>query len=250
MAFEWFWIASHPTSKALESCDKNLQKPFENVTVCDLETAYYTWFGLGNILVVGLMADSVEFEAEIQKFRPYLLVLARGQIPNWLQGRIEASDIVQDTLLEAFRKQTDFRGSNVQTLAGWLRSLLSFNMIDAVRRHQRQSRDVAREIRAPRSIEESALGLEGLLIADQSTPSHHFATEQRAIQLAIAIEALPESQRDAILMRYSQSMSLAEIGATMKKTNVAIAGLLKRGLANLRVALARSQSSDFGSPSS
>ena len=192
------------------------------------------------------MADPVEFESEVQKFRPYLLVLARGQIPTSLQGRIEASDVVQDTLLEAFRKQSDFRGSNVQTLAGWLRSLLNFNMIDAIRRHSRLSRDVAREIRAPRSVEESALGLESLLIADQSTPSHHFATEQRSIQLATAIEALPAAQRDAILMRYTQAMSIAEIAAAMDKTNVAVAGLLKRGLANLRESLARSNATDFG----
>ena len=192
------------------------------------------------------MADPVEFESEVQKFRPYLLVLARGQIPTSLQGRIEASDVVQDTLLEAFRKQSDFRGSNVQTLAGWLRSLLNFNMIDAIRRHSRLSRDVAREIRAPRSLEESALGLESLLIADQSTPSHHFATEQRSIQLATAIEALPAAQRDAILMRYTQAMSIAEIAAAMDKTNVAVAGLLKRGLANLRESLARSNATDFG----
>ncbi len=192
------------------------------------------------------MADPVEFESEVQKFRPYLLVLARGQIPRSLQGRIEASDVVQDTLLEAFRKQSDFRGSNAQTLAGWLRSLLNYNMIDAVRRHSRLSRDVAREIRAPRSMEESALGLEGLLIADQSTPSHHFANEQRSIQLAIAIEALPATQRDAILMRYTQAMSIAEIAAAIDKTNVAVAGLLKRGLANLRESLARSNATDFG----
>ena len=182
----------------------------------------------------------LEFESEVQKFRPYLLVLARGQIPTSLQGRIEASDIVQETLLEAFRKQSDFRGSNAQTLAGWLRSLLNFNLIDAVRRHSRQSRDVAREIRAPRSMEESALGLEGLLIADQSTPSHHFATEQRSIQLATAIEALPATQRDAILMRYTQAMPIAEIAAAMDKSTVAVAGLLKRGLANLRESLALS----------
>jgi len=74
-------------------------------------------------------------------------------------------------------------------------------MIDAVRRHHRQSRDVAREIRAPKSIEELALGLEQFLIEDQSTPSHHFAAELQSIQLATAIEAFPEDQRDAILMR-------------------------------------------------
>ena len=181
------------------------------------------------------MTTTPESLPEIDAFRSYLLILARGQIPQAMQARLDASDIVQDTLLEAHRKRAQFEGGNDPgQLAGWLRQLLSFNLIDAMRTQQRGRRDVRREHAMRNSIDESAVGLEHLLVADDTSPSMQVDRHAQILRIADAIETLPEHQRLAILMRYCQQRTLEEISVQLEKSKSAVAGLLKRGLAALR----------------
>jgi RNA polymerase sigma-70 factor, ECF subfamily len=179
---------------------------------------------------------------DLDAYRGYLLVLARGQIPQSMQARLDASDIVQDTLLEAHRKREQFEGGNEPgQLAGWLRQLLSFNLIDAMRAQQRGRRDVRREQAMRNSIDESAVGLEHLLIADDTSPSLQVNRQAQVLRVANAIEGLPEQQRVAVLMRYCQQRTLEEISQHLAKSKSAVAGLLKRGLATLRQQLTESE---------
>ncbi len=180
--------------------------------------------------------DSTPFSLpEMDAYRAYLTLLARGQIPTSMQARLDASDIVQETLLEAYRKRDQFRGGNdPKQLAGWLRKLLSCNLVDALRTQRRGQRDVRREQMLQQAVDESALGLENLLLAQDSTPSQRLENQFRAVQVAQAIEALPEHQRNALVLRYFQKASLEEIAVQLQKSKSAVAGLLKRGLANLR----------------
>ena len=172
---------------------------------------------------------------ELDAYRSYLIVLALGQISRSLQARLDASDIVQDTLLEAYRKRDQFEGGeDPRQLAGWLRQLLSCNLIDALRTQQREQRDVRREQALQQELDESALGLDQLLAADESSPSQKLEKRFREVRVANAIEALPVHQRDAIVMRYFQKLSLEDIATQLQKTRPAAAGLLKRGLATLR----------------
>lgn len=172
---------------------------------------------------------------DLDAFRPYLTVLARGQIPVSMQARLDASDIVQETLLEAYRKRDQFQGGQeARQLAGWLRQLLSCNLIDAFRTQRRDQRDVRREQMLPHSVDESAMGLDALLIANDSSPSEAVDKRFRALEVARAIEQLPDQQRDAIMLRYFQKTTLEEIANHMQKSKPAVAGLLKRGLATLR----------------
>ena len=172
---------------------------------------------------------------DLDSYRPYLKLLVRGQIPPSMQSRLDASDIVQETLLEAYRKRQQFQGDgNAGQLASWLRQLLSCNLIDAIRTQQRAQRDVRREQNLRQSLEESAQGLENMLIADDSSPSQKVDNQFQAIRLAAAIEQLPSTQRDAILLRYFQRASLEQIAEQLQTTKTAAAGLLKRGLTKLR----------------
>jgi RNA polymerase sigma-70 factor (ECF subfamily) len=190
---------------------------------------------IGTIPISSKNRDPRAMEEDLDSFRPYLTLLARGQIPAAMQARLDASDIVQETLLEAFRKRDQYRGaSDPKQMAGWLRQLLSCNLIDALRAQRRESRDVDREQSIVKSVDESSMGLEHLLTIDQSTPSQIVERRYRALEVAQAIEELPEQQRDAIMYRYFQKSSLEQIAAQMEKSKPAVAGLLKRGLESLR----------------
>lgn len=182
-----------------------------------------------------LMDSKTSNQANFEEFRPYLLILARRQIPAAMQSRLDASDIVQETLLEAHLRREDYRGSwEPNQIGGWLRKLLSGNLIDALRRHGRGMRDVQREWSISQSMEESARGLEMLLIAEQSTPSEVMNRKFMGIAVAQALERLPQQYREAIELRYLHGEKLEEIATKMGRSKLAIAGILKRALATLR----------------
>lgn len=184
----------------------------------------------------------------IDRYRSYLHVLARAQLHPRLKERLDASDIVQQTLLEAHRDREQFRGENSAQLAGWLRRILGHNVHNALRDMRRAKRDVARErpLEHPvggaaghnagwgPALERSGLDVATWLAADQATPSEILVGHERLLRLSDGLTALPEAQSQAIVLRYWQSCSLAEIADRMGRTPAAVASLLHRGLVQLR----------------
>ncbi len=86
-------------------------------------------------------------------------------------------------------------------------------------------------------FEASSISLGAWLAAEQSTPSEQAVRHEQAIIVAGALARLPQSQREALILHYWQDCSLAEIAAHLERTTDAVAGLLKRGLKNLRALL-------------
>jgi RNA polymerase sigma-70 factor, ECF subfamily len=180
------------------------------------------------------MASDDAQPPKLDDFRDYLIVLARTKIPMDMRGQLDASDIVQETLLEAHTKRHQFQGTEAASLAAWLRKMLSFNLIDKFRAQRRLKRDTGKEVSLEGSLEESSLRLDAWLASNQSSPSLQMQRHELALSLASKLEKLPEFQRDAVRMRYIQGMTIAEISDCMGKTPTAVAGLLKRGLEGLR----------------
>jgi RNA polymerase sigma-70 factor (ECF subfamily) len=165
----------------------------------------------------------------LERFRSYLHVVARLRLQGEHQGRIDACDIVQQTLLEAYQQRDRFKGTSTAELAAWLRRILAHNLGDAFRSLHRECRDVGRE----RSLQ--AGGTQAAVLPDQeASPSEQAIAQEAAVRLAGALVQLPEAQREALVLQYWHGMTLAEIGARLERTPVAVAGLLKRGLARLR----------------
>jgi RNA polymerase sigma-70 factor (ECF subfamily) len=173
-------------------------------------------------------------EKPLDRYRSYLILLARTQLNPRLGCPVDASDIVQQTLLEAHAKQAQFRGTLDVQRGAWLRQILAHNLADALRGISRAKRDLHRQQSLESSVNHSALRLGDLLAADQSAPGDPLDREERAVLLADALAELPEAQREALVMQYWQGMSLAAIAAQMSRTPAAVAGLLKRALKQLR----------------
>ena len=82
----------------------------------------------------------------LEAHRDYLTILARMQIGQRLQGKVDPTDVVQETFLHAVRDAAQFRGSSDRELAAWLRQLLAARLADLVRRYcGTQGRDVRLE---------------------------------------------------------------------------------------------------------
>lgn len=174
---------------------------------------------------------------DLDHFRSYLLLLARIRLDRKLRAKLDASDIVQQTMLEAHQAIATFRGEDQAAQAAWLRQILARNLANAVRDMTREKRDVTRERSIHAGLDESSSKLAGWLQAHQSSPSEHIQRQERALLLARALSNLPEQQREAVILRHFHECSLAEIADELSTTTAAVTGLLHRGLKNLRAAI-------------
>ena len=128
--------------------------------------------------------------------------------------------------------------------AGARLKLLARNLVDGLRAFGRAKRDVARERSLHVAMEQSSQRLEAWLAAEQSSPSLKLDRHERAVQLANALAALPEAQREALVLQHWHGFSLAEIGQHMGRSPAAVAGLIKRGLRQLRGLLKEADRAD------
>jgi RNA polymerase sigma-70 factor (ECF subfamily) len=159
------------------------------------------------------------------------------QVDPRLQGRVDPSDIVQQTLLQAHQGLNQYRGRTDRELVAWLRQILARNLSHALRDLGRAKRDVNRERSLDQALEESSVRLEAWLAAEQSSPSQRAERNEQVARLADALATLPEAQREAIVLHYWQAWTLPGIGRHLNRSPAAVAGLLHRGLKQLRALL-------------
>jgi RNA polymerase sigma-70 factor (ECF subfamily) len=169
---------------------------------------------------------------DIEDYRSYLLLMARLQLAKDPQNKIAASDIVQQTLFEA-HQQRESLPRNPDEICAWLRRILDNNIRDQRRHWRRQKRDIRRE--QPIEPEDNAdQALASYVAAVHSSPSAQVMKAESLLELSDALWQLPERQREAILLHHFQGHQLAEVAQRLDTTDSAVAGLLHRGLLNLR----------------
>jgi RNA polymerase sigma-70 factor, ECF subfamily len=177
------------------------------------------------------------WEASLEQYRDYLRLLADQQLALRFRGKADPSGIVQETLLEAHREvQRGVRAPFGDRLA-WLRRILANNLADEVRRLNADKRDIGREVSLQGAIEMSSLRLEEWL-AVETPADQRLEREEQLLQLAAALARLPDAQREAVILHYWSGWTLAKIAEHLDRSRDAAAGLLKRGLRQLREDLA------------
>jgi RNA polymerase sigma-70 factor (ECF subfamily) len=164
-------------------------------------------------------------------------VLARIGLDPRLRSKVDESDVVQQSLLEAHRDWDQFRGTTDAERSAWLRQILARNLSNLLRDYTRAKRDVTREWRPDPAAEASSVRLERWLAADQTTPGTAAVREEEAARVALALTELPDQQREGVILRHWHGYSVAEIAARMNTTPDAVTGLLYRGLKTLRARL-------------
>jgi len=176
-------------------------------------------------------------ELAVEKFRTYLMLLARMQMGQKLCAKLDPSDVVQQTLLDAHRQLDQFRGSTSAEMAGWLRRMLACNLADAMRAFSRGKRDAGRERTLEAALDGSSARIESWLAAEQSSPSQQAQRTEDVLRLVEAVAELPEAQREAVVLHYWQGQTLAQVAEQLGRSAAAVAGLLQRGLKSLRTLL-------------
>ncbi len=186
--------------------------------------------------------DETALGTLLESYRRYLKLLARVQIGQRLQGKADASDIVQETFLDAYRHVQEFRGDSETQLLAWLRTILAAKLADVFRRYLgTKQRDVALERSIEEGFDQSTMILHRGLIAPGSSPSRRVSNQEEAIRLADALGQLPADYRDAIVLRNLEALPFAEVAQRMGKTVNSVEKLWLRGLTQLRKSLETSQ---------
>lgn len=170
---------------------------------------------------------------ELERYRSFLRLQAMG-IPPRYRPRIEPSDLIQQTLLDAHEKLDQFRGSSEPEMAKWLSQMLANNISDAMRALRRKKRDIARERPLDVGGRSSIRCAADWLAADQTSPSLAVAKAEQVLELSEAIGRLPMSQQEVIVLHHLQGHTLADVAEHLEISTSAVAGLLYRGLKSLR----------------
>ena len=171
-------------------------------------------------------------------YRNYLLLLARMQIGRRLQGKVDAADLVQETLLAAHRGLAQFRGATEAELVGWLRRILAANLVDLVRRYcGAQRRDVRLERQLADEVDQSSRDIALVLMTKDSSPSQRAVRCEQAVLLADALKSLPEDYGEVIVLHHLQGLNFPEVARRMERSVDSVKKLWIRALARLRDAL-------------
>ena len=177
--------------------------------------------------------------ADLERYRQYLTVLARARVDPARRDAVDVSGVVQQTFLEAHRQLAAHRGQTPEQLAAWLRQILARNLADAGRAAGAAKRGGGRVQSLEAELEQSGVRLGDVVAADQSSPSLHLRREEQAVVLADALARLPEAQREALFLQHWHGWTLNQIAEHLNRTPAAVAGLLHRGLKQLRAELGR-----------
>jgi len=171
----------------------------------------------------------------LELYRNYLRLLARVEIGRRLQGKLDASDIVQETFLEAHRHFPRFHGSAEPQFAAWLRQILAAKVANLVRHYfGTQGRDVRLEQELAAKLDQSSHMLGYELAASLASPSQDAARREQAVVLADALARLPEDYREVIVLRNLQGLTFPEVAQRMERSQDSVEKLWLRGLARLR----------------
>lgn len=164
-----------------------------------------------------------------------------------LARRVDASDIVQDVLIEANQRLTEYLKSPVMPFHLWLRHLAQDRIIDTHRRHrqaQRRSIDKEQPITRPAWADDDSGSLVAQLMDTDRTPASEAIQAELARRLAGAIGELSEDDREVILMRHHEQLSNQDVAKVLGLTEAAASMRYLRALRRLRTVLLPDPSSD------
>jgi RNA polymerase sigma-70 factor (ECF subfamily) len=168
-------------------------------------------------------------------YRGDLRRMVEARLDRRIGVRVDASDVVQDALIDAWRRMDNYLEERPLPFLAWLRQIAHERIIDTHRRHiTSQRRGISREIAEAQVSHESAVLLAGRLFANDTSPSNHLARKEFHVRLKEAIISLPSKDREVLLMRHIDQLGTEEIASELGITQGAVKARLLRALLRLR----------------
>lgn len=162
--------------------------------------------------------DRSAFDELAREWTPRLEALVRLKLGRELRARVEVDDLVQETLLGAWRSIDTLRSPGGAAFFRWLAGIANHVVANEARCHRR--RPVVPET--------------GEAAASDPSPSRAMRRDERFDRLEEALDAMSPDHREVVLLARIEGLSLAEVAARMNRSPGAVAQLLWRALRQLR----------------
>jgi len=169
--------------------------------------------------------------------RSYLGHIARAQVETWMRRKVDASDVVQQTMLEAHQDFAKFQGGTERELLAWLRKILSHNAADFVRRYRGTAKRQARREVPIRDPADSLARGAPEPAAPGATPSQEFLQIDTELRVIAALDQLSPDYQEVITLRNLQRLPFNDVAERMGRSRPAVQMLWMRAIKKLQEVL-------------
>ncbi|MHB1034560.1 MAG: sigma-70 family RNA polymerase sigma factor [Pirellulales bacterium] len=167
--------------------------------------------------------------------RSYLSLIARARVESWLRTKVDASDLVQQTLLEAHRDFDRFDGHSEGEWLAWLRRILTHNAADFVRCYRGTSkREAFREVPLRHPSDPSSVRGAPEPASPGGTPSQEFLLHDHELRMAAAMDQLPPDYQEVIVLRNLERLPFDDVAKRMGRSRPAVQMLWTRAIRKLQ----------------
>ena len=185
--------------------------------------------------------DSQALSDLFERHRNRLRRMVELRMDARLQGRVDASDVVQETFLDACRDFDHFRGSSPGEWAAWLRKILLYNLARVVQRQVvAQKRSARREVSLDQHVavmDRSSGRIEAALVGRSSSPSSQAQRSELAARVADQLARLSPDYREVLVLRNLEGLPFPEVARRMDRSPGAVRILWVRAVDQLRQVL-------------
>ena len=184
--------------------------------------------------------DTAAVNGLLERHRAAIRRMIDQRLDRVVRKRVDASDIVQDVLVEANRRLGTYLTNPTMPFQLWLRHMARDRVIDAHRRHRvAGSRSLDKEVSldAPVDSDQSQTNLSQKIADTELTPAAVATWHELERRFAEAVENLEETDRQIVLLRHFEHMSTADVAKALGLTKPAAGMRYMRAMRRLRVLL-------------
>jgi RNA polymerase sigma-70 factor (ECF subfamily) len=164
------------------------------------------------LLQQAVAGDQQAFEELVERYRPGLRAFIEVRLSPDVRARVDPSDVVQETQLEAFVRLPDFLHRHPMPFHVWLRKTAYERLLKVRRHHVAAQRSVSREVALP---DQSSVLLAQRLQANEPGPLQRASQEELASRVQAALAELPDLDREILVMRHVEEFSYEHIGQVL-----------------------------------
>lgn len=193
--------------------------------------------GLESLLQRARAGDRDATNELFESCRAYVGFLARSHVESWIQAKVDSSDLIQQTLMEAHQAFPNFNGQTEGEWVAWLKQILKHNATDFVRRFGAAKRRARLEVALASGNDSTYFRTARELSAGGESPSQVLVRREQEILISRALATLPQDYQEVIALRNLQRLSFNEISEQMGRSRPATQMLWMRALKKLQAQL-------------
>jgi len=181
--------------------------------------------------------DQQEWAALLARHRERLRRMVALRLDHRLQGRIDASDVIQEAYLEAWSRLADYLRNPTMPFFLWLRFLAGQKLVTLHRHHLGvEMRDPNREVSLYRGSlpETSSAALAAQLLGHDTRPSEAAVRAELKVRLQEVLNTMEALDREVLALRHFEQLTRSEIAQVLDISEAAVSKRYIRALKRLK----------------